>query len=61
MRTLSHIWGPHREFSGPTSLAKTVLPAFLVKIRTFSHIWGPHREFSDPTSLPITVLPDLFR
>ena len=55
MRTFSHIWGPHREFSGPTSFAITVLPDLLVKMLTFFHIWGPNREFSGHTSFEIKV------
>ena len=56
MQTFSLImWGPHREFSVPTSFEITVLIDLLDKMRTFSLIWGPRREFSVPTSFEITV------
>ena len=51
--------GPHRELTGPTSFAITVLPDFLDKMWTFSLIWGPHCVLSGPTSFEITVLTGL--
>ena len=53
------MWGPHREFNGPTSFEISVLQDRLDKMRTFSLIWGPHREFTSPTPFEITDLPDL--
>ena len=53
MRTfsLSLIWGPQCEFSGPTAFEITVLPDFLDKMRIFSHMLGPYRELSGPISV----------
>ena len=44
------MWGPHREFTGPTFFENIDLPDLLDTMRTFSQIWGPEREFNGPNS-----------
>ena len=43
------MWGPYREFTGPTSFESIDLPDLLDTMRTFSQILGPEREFNGPT------------
>ena len=53
------LWGPHREFSGPTSFEITVLPDLLDKMRTFSLELESHGEFIGPISFQHINLSDL--
>ena len=60
MRTFSFMWGPDREFTGPTSFEITVFLELIDKMRAFSFVWGPDREFTGPTSFENINLWDLF-
>ena len=53
------MWGPHLEFTSPTSFKITVLPDLFNKMRTFILMCGPHREFTCPTSIENIILHDL--
>ena len=50
------MWGPHREFTGPTSFEKIYFRDLLDKMRTFFLIWGPHSEYIGPTSFENVIL-----